>query len=93
VLIYYHNPIFMNTVLMVMSTYDASGRTVRKSHDIYLPIAVAIMLATCFTIIFGLNPQAGGYGGGNNPALFYESAGLMSAGVLIGYLAFVFRAT
>ena len=83
----------MNTVSMAMSTYDTSGRTVRKSHDVYLPIAVAIMLATCFTIIFGLNPQAGGYGGGNNPALFYESAGLMSAGVLIGYLAFVFRAT
>jgi len=83
----------MNIILMSMSTYDTSGRTIRKSHDVYLPIAVAIMLACCFAIIFGLNPQAGGYGGGNNPALFYESAGLMSAGVLIGYLAFVFRAT
>ena len=83
----------MNTVLMVMSTYDTSGRTVRKSHDVYLPIAVAIMLACCFTIIFGLNPQAGGYGGGNNPALFYESAGVMAAAVLVGYVALIFRAT
>ena len=76
-----------------MSTYDASGRAVRKSHDGYLPIAVAIMLAACFAIIFGLNPQAGGYGGGNNPVLFYESAGIMAAAVLVGYIAFVFRAT
>ena len=76
-----------------MSTYNTSGRIQRKSHDVYIPIAVAIMLACCFAIIFGLNPQAGGYGGGNNPTLFYESAGLMAAGVLVGYLVFVFRAT
>ena len=78
-----------------MSTYDASGKEThqRKRHDGYLPIAVAIMLACCFGCIFGINAESGGYGGGTNPASFYESAGLMSAGVLIGYLAFVFRAT
>ncbi|MDE1726631.1 MAG: hypothetical protein KGH89_05135 [Thaumarchaeota archaeon] len=77
-----------------MSTYDSSGKVQqRKRHDEYLPIAVAIMLACCFTIIFGINPEAGGYGGGSNVVGFYESAGLMSAGVLVGYLAFVFRAT
>lgn len=87
-------PIFMNSVLLSMSTYDASGKIrQKKRHDEYLPIAVAIMLAVCFITIFGINAEAGGYGGGNNPATFYESAGLMSAGVLIGYLAFVFRAT
>ncbi|MDE1830611.1 MAG: hypothetical protein KGI25_09840 [Thaumarchaeota archaeon] len=76
-----------------MSTYDASGKTMRKRHDEYLPIAVAIMLATCFAVIFGINAEAGGYGGGNSPVTFYESAGLMSAGVLVGYLVFVFRST
>jgi hypothetical protein len=77
-----------------MSTYRTSGETrQRKSHDVYLPIAVAIMLAACFGIIFGLNPEAGGYGGGNNPTLFYESAGIMAAAVLVGYVALIFRAT
>ncbi len=75
-----------------MSTYD-TGKVAKRRHDEYLPIAVAIMLATCFAVIFGINAEAGGYGGGNNPLAFYESAGLMSAGVLIGYLVFVFRAT
>lgn len=84
----------MNTVYCTMSTYDASGRVQqRKRHDEYLPIAVAIMLACCFVTIFGINAQAGGYGGGNNPVVFYESAGLIIGGVLIGYLAFIFRAT
>ena len=77
-----------------MSTYSTAGDTrQRKSHDVYIPIAVAIMLAACFGIIFGLNPQAGGYGGGTDPALFYESAGLMVGAVLVGYIVFVFRAT
>jgi hypothetical protein len=78
-----------------MSTYDASGETrQRKTHDVYLPIAVAIMLAACFAIIFGLNPEAGGYGGGNGGSLvFYESAALMAAAVLVGYVALIFRAT
>jgi len=76
-----------------MSTYSSGETRQRKSHDVYIPIAVAIMLAACFAIIFGLNPQAGGYGGGSNPALFYESAGLMVAAVLVGYIVFVFRAT
>lgn len=84
----------MNNVYQTMSTYDTSGKIQqRKRHDGFLPIAVAIMLACCFAVIFGINAEAGGYGGGNNPVAFYESAGLMSAGVLIGYLAFVFRAT
>ncbi len=76
-----------------MSTYDTSSRVQRKRHDEYLPIAVAIMLASSFIVIFGINAEAGGYGGGDNPVAFYESAGLMIAGVLVGYLAFVFRAT
>ena len=83
----------MNNVYQLMSTYDTSGKMQRKRHDEYLPIAVAIMLACCFVVIFGINAESGGYGGGNNPVTFYESAGLMSAGVLIGYLVFVFRAT
>lgn len=84
----------MNSIIQSMSTYDTSGKIQhRKRHDEFLPIAVAIMLATCLAVIFGVNAEAGGYGGGNNPLTFYESAGLMSAGVLVGYLAFVFRAT
>ena len=82
----------MDNVWEAMSTYDSSGKIQeRKRHDEYLPIAVAIMLACCFIIIFGINPEAGGYGGGNNPVSFYESAGLIVAGVLIGYVALVFR--
>lgn len=88
-----HIPISLNNVNNHMSTYDASGKTARKRHDEYLPIAVAIMLAACLAVIFGINAESGGYGGGNNPVAFYESAGLMSAGVLVGYLVFVFRAT
>ncbi|MGI0046285.1 MAG: hypothetical protein ACREBB_03745 [Nitrosotalea sp.] len=77
-----------------MSTYDSSGKSQeKKRHDGYLPIAVAIMLACCFAVIFGINAEAGGYGGGSNPLAFYEGAGVMSAGVLIGYIVFVFRAT
>lgn len=77
-----------------MSTFDtSSGVRQRKRHDEYLPIAVAIMLAVCLIVIFGINAEAGGYGGGNNILALYESAGLMSAAVLVGYLAFVFRAT
>lgn len=84
----------MNSVLISMSSYDTTGRIrQKKRHDEYLPIAVAIMLAVCLITIFGINAEAGGYGGGSNPLTFYESAGLMSAGVLVGYLAFVFRAT
>ncbi|MGI0102969.1 MAG: hypothetical protein ACREA7_10325 [Nitrosotalea sp.] len=75
-----------------MSTYDAPGKIQqRKRHDEYLPIAVAIMVACCLVTIFVINPEAGGYGGGDNPVAFYESAGLMFAGVLIGYVALVFR--
>ena len=83
----------MNIVSSTMSTYTSGGTRQRQRHDAFLPIAVAIMLATCFAIIFGLDPEAGGYGGGNNPALFYESAGLMAAAVLIGYVGLVFKAT
>lgn len=77
-----------------MSSFDTPRETSQKKrHDVYIPIAVAIMLAACFSIIFGLNPQAGGYGGGNDPLLFYESAGIMASAVLVGYVALVFRAT
>ncbi len=83
----------MNRVSSIMSTYTSGGTHQRQRHDAFLPIAVTIMLAACFAIIFGLNPQAGGYGGGNSPALFYESAGLMFGAVLIGYVGLVFKAT
>lgn len=82
----------MDNVPKVMSTYDASGKIQqRKRHDEYLPIAVAIMLACVLVTIFVIDPEAGGYGGGSNPVAFYESAGLVFAGVLIGYVALVFR--
>ncbi|MGI0087356.1 MAG: hypothetical protein ACREBI_05295 [Nitrosotalea sp.] len=82
----------MDNVPKVMSTYDASGKIQqRKRHDEYLPIAVAIMLACVLVTIFVINPEAGGYGGGNSPVTFYESAGLVIAGVLIGFVALVFR--
>ncbi len=84
----------MNTISMTMSSYDTSGTVrQRQRHDGYIPIAVAIMLAASFVTIFVLNPEAGGYGGGNNPTLFFESAGIMVAAVLIGYVALIFRAT
>lgn len=85
-------PIFTYNVSNAMSTYDASGKIQQKKrHDEYLPIAVAIMLACVFVTIFVINPEAGGYGGGNNPVAFYESAGLICAGVVIGYVALIFR--
>jgi hypothetical protein len=84
----------MNSICMDMSSYDTSGTArQRQRHDGYIPIAVAIMLAACFAVIFGINPEAGGYGGGNNPAFFFESAGVMISAVLIGYIVFIFRAT
>lgn len=84
----------MNTICMTMSSYDTSGTVrQRQRHDAYIPIAVAIMLAACFAVIFGINPEAGGYGGGDNPALFYESAGVMVSAVLVGYIVFIFRAS
>lgn len=64
----------------------------RKQHSEYLPMAVAIMVATCLVTIFVINPQSGGYGGGSNPLAFFEGAGLIWAGVLIGFIALVFRA-
>jgi hypothetical protein len=78
----------------IMSTYDASGKIQqRKRHYEYMPAAVAIMLACVLVTIFVINPESGGYGGGTNPVAFYESAGLISAGVLIGYIVLIFRVT
>ena len=77
-----------------MSTYG--GRTEEfegKHHYGYLPIAVALMLICSIVTIFVVNPQAGGYGGGNNPLSMWEAAGLIWGGVLVGYIALVFRAT
>ncbi len=85
-------PIFTYNVSKAMSTSDAPSKFQQtKRHDGYIPIAVAIMLACIFVTIFVINPEAGGYGGGNNPAAFYESAGLICAGVVIGYVALIFR--
>ena len=87
-------PIFMYNAYNIMSTYDASGKIQqRKRHDEYMPVAVAIMLVCVLVTIFVINPESGGYGGGTNPVAFYESAGLISAGVLIGYIALIFRVT
>ena len=80
-----------NDVLLSMSSYTGSYET-RKQHSEYLPIAVAIMIATCLVTIFVINPQSGGYGGGTNQLAFWEGAGLIWAGVLIGYVALIFRA-
>lgn len=77
-----------------MSTYEGRPeRIVRKRHDEYIPIAVALMLICVLVTIFVVNPQAGGYGGGNNPLAMWEAAGLIWAGVLVGFIALVFRAT
>lgn len=84
--------IFLNHVLYPMSSYTDSYETTRKRHYEYLPIAVAIMLVACLVTIFAINPQSGGYGGGSNPLAFWEGAGVIFAGVLIGYVALVFRA-
>lgn len=87
-------PIFTYNAYKIMSTYDASGKIQqRKRHDEYMPVAVAIMLVCVLVTIFVINPESGGYGGGTNPVAFYESAGLISAGVLIGYIALIFRVT
>ena len=51
------------------------------------------MLICSLVTIFVVNPQAGGYGGGNNPLSMWEAAGLIWGGVLVGYIALVFRAT
>ncbi len=76
-----------------MSTHTGTFGTTRKKHDEYLPIAVAVMLAACLVTIFVINPQSGGYGGGSNALSFWEGTGLIWAGVLVGYIALVFRAT
>src|SRR5574337_983159 len=56
------------------------------------PIGVALMLVCCLVTIFVISPQSGGYGGGTNQLAFWEAAGVMWAGVLIGYVALIFRA-
>src|SRR2546428_8694911 len=75
-----------------MSTYG--GRTEefeRKHHYGYLPIAVALMLICSLVTIFVVNPQAGGYGGGNNPLSMWEAAGLFLGGGLLGYIPLGFQ--
>jgi len=79
-------------VLYPMSSYTGSYEKTRKRHDEYLPIGVALMLVCCLVTIFVISPQSGGYGGGTNQLAFWEAAGVMWAGVLIGYIALIFRA-
>ncbi|NHH96700.1 hypothetical protein DYY66_2033 [Candidatus Nitrosotalea sp. FS] len=74
-----------------MSSYTGSYEKVRKHHDGYLPIGVALMIGCCLVTIFVINPQSGGYAGGTNQLAFFEAAGVMFAGVLIGYIALIFR--
>jgi hypothetical protein len=76
-----------------MSSYTGSYEKVKKRHDGYLPIGVALMIGCCLVTIFVINPGAGGYGGGTNQLALWEGAGLIWAGVLIGYIALIFRAT
>ena len=79
---------------MSMSTYEGKSEGfARKRHDGYLPIGVAVMLICTLVAIFVINPQAGGYGGGNNPMTMWEAAGLIWGGVLVGYVALIFRST
>lgn len=75
-----------------MSSYTGSYEKVRKRHDGYLPIGVAVLLISCLVTIFVISPQSGGYAGGTNQLAFWEAAGVMWAGVLIGYIALIFRA-
>lgn len=74
-----------------MSSYTSSYEKIKKRHDGYLPIGVALMLVCCLVTIFVIVPQNGGYGGGTNQLAFWESAGLIWAGVLIGFIALIFR--
>ncbi len=74
-----------------MSTYTSSYEKARKRHDEYLPIGVALMVTCCLVVIFVISPQYGGYGGGTNQLAFWESAGLIWGGVLIGYVGLIFR--
>ncbi|MGI0018635.1 MAG: hypothetical protein ACREA1_07990 [Nitrosotalea sp.] len=80
-----------NHVLYPMSTYTDSYRKTRKRHDEYLPIGVALMIGCCLVTIFVISPQSGGYGGGTNQLALWEGAGVIWAGVLIGYIALIFR--
>lgn len=75
-----------------MSSYTGSYEKARKRHDGHLPIGVAVMLVSCLVVIFVISPQSGGYGGGTNQLALWESAGLIWGGVLIGYIALIFRA-
>lgn len=72
--------------------YDPPGPGLqRRQHPQYVPAAVAIMLAACFVTIFVLHPETNGYAGGSDPLSFWEGAGIIYAGVLIGYIALIFR--
>lgn len=81
----------MNHVLYYMSSYTGTYEKAGRKHDAYLPIGVAVMLVSCLIVIFVISPQNGGYGGGTNQLALWESAGLIWGGVLIGYIAFIFR--
>src|SRR2546425_2136528 len=77
-----------------MSTYG--GRTEefeRKHHYGYLPIAVALMLICSLVTIFVVNPQAGGYGGRNNPLSMWEAGGRFLGRGLVGEIALGFTGT
>ena len=74
-----------------MSSYTGSYEKARKRHDGYLPIGAAVLVISCLVTIFVINPQSGGYGGGTNQLAFWEAAGVLWAGVLIGYIALIFR--
>lgn len=72
--------------------YDPPGPgLVRKQHPQYLPAAVAVMLTACLVTIFVIHPETNGYGGGSDLVSFWEGAGVIYAGVLIGYIALIFR--
>ena len=75
-----------------MSSYTGSYEKTRREHPQYIPIAVAVMITCCLVTIFVINPQSGGYGGGTNQLAFFEGAGLILCGVLVGYIALIFRA-
>ena len=83
--------ISQNHVLYPMSTQTDSYERTGKRHDEYLPIGVALLLASCLVTIFVINPQSGGYAGGSNQLALWESAGVIWAGVLIGFIALIFR--
>lgn len=62
-----------------------------KSRPALMWLAVAIMLPCTLVAIFIINPEAGGYAGGNNAASPYETFGLIGVVCAAVYLGLIWR--